>query len=177
MTGRWVSLSDSRWWYTPGGLSHRARAAARGCRGVAYSWSPPARACPAASRGLWPPSRPNWNSYSISSFYRKQIRIIRIIISRIIFLPACGATYNLRKLSVNFPWIFFRIQRMKLDKGGDGVSHHRSTSDGGRHDKRACQCRLCQTLDSACGITLHCPISFVSFLLRFTTQAAEPSAC
>ena len=29
---------------------------------------------------------------------------------------------------------------MKLDRGGDGVAHHRSTSDEGRHDKRVYQC-------------------------------------
>ena len=29
-----------------------------------------------------------------------------------------------------------RMKRKKWDRGGDGVSHHRYTSDGGRHDKR-----------------------------------------
>ena len=33
------------------------------------------------------------------------------------------------------------MKRMKLDRGGDGVSHHRSTSDGGCHDKRVYQCK------------------------------------
>ena len=33
------------------------------------------------------------------------------------------------------------MRRMKLNRGGDGVSHHRSTSDGGCHDKRVCQCK------------------------------------
>ena len=28
-----------------------------------------------------------------------------------------------------------RMKRKKWDRGGDGVSHHRYTSDGGRHDK------------------------------------------
>ena len=34
-----------------------------------------------------------------------------------------------------------RMRRMKLNRGGDGDAHHRSTSDGGCHDKRVCQCK------------------------------------
>ncbi len=34
-----------------------------------------------------------------------------------------------------------RMRRMKLNRGGDGDAHHRSTSDGGCHDKRVYQCK------------------------------------
>ena len=34
-----------------------------------------------------------------------------------------------------------RMRRRKLNRGGDGDAHHRSTSDGGCHDKRVCQCK------------------------------------
>ena len=48
---------------------------------------------------------------------------------------------NYHELNMNYPEIFLlRMIRTKSDLGGDGVSHHRSTSDKGRHDKRVYQC-------------------------------------
>ena len=65
---------------------------------------------------------------------------------------------------------------MKSVHGGDGVSHHRHTFDRVCMTNELVNAGSVKRYDSAHGIALHDPISFVSFLLRFTTQAAEPSA-
>ena len=49
----------------------------------------------------------------------------------LLFLPARNMNYQ--KLSRNSS---LRMRRKKLNRGGDGDAHHRSTSDGGRHNKR-----------------------------------------
>ena len=53
--------------------------------------------------------------------------------------------FYLTEIPRNYPEILseilsLRMIRKKLNRGGDGDAHHRSTSDGGRHDKRVCQC-------------------------------------
>ena len=60
----------------------------------------------------------------------------------------CGSARGFYRTEIirNYPEILseilfpLRMIRTKSELGGDGVSHHRSTSDGGRHDKRVYQC-------------------------------------
>ena len=69
----------------------------------------------------------------------------------------------------------FRMTRKKLDNGGGGDAHHRHTFDRVCMTNSFVNASSVKRYDSVRGIALNYPISFVSFFLRFTTKAAEPS--
>ena len=68
------------------------------------------------------------------------------------------------------------MKRKKLDNGGDGVSHHRYTFDRVCMTNEFVNAGSVKRYDSARGIALHSPISFVSFFDSLSLCLIAPQA-